>query len=235
MHLILLSWSLLLPFSFSTPLTSMSMSMSMSTPLPPSNPHSLTCPQLTFVNEKLDAVLHNSFPPSVPQNKIYAVESFTHAYKFLVNTMHHSDCPDESSNGLTPIPMSNGNRVGEKTTKEAIMSHYDAINLAPRGGGDDDYDDEKNNTIICLVLDALLEGTGGSSVGGSVSSGSGRGRGGQASFLPAVNHPDPKGVAKVVGWWKGGAGLVRRQDTGIGQQILTLLGEILDVVLECPN
>lgn len=111
-------------------------------------------------------------------------------------------------------------------------------NLSRRGGKDGDDDgDEKNNTIICLILDALLEGTGDDS---SVSSGSVSGRGSgsaplHASFLPTVNYPDPKGVSRAMEWWKGGAGLVTRQETGIGQQLLTLLGEILDVVLNCPN
>ncbi|KAL4918425.1 hypothetical protein BDW62DRAFT_200805 [Aspergillus aurantiobrunneus] len=165
--------------------------------LPPSNPssmqpaayQSLTCPQLAALNTQLDLLINYTYPPTVPSDKIYAVAYFTHSYKILINTIHHTDCVAETADNMSPASF-----PGNSQTVNNMMKSQAPILV--RG------DDDTTTQILCIVLDALLGNSDGSE-----------------EALPA-----------------NGSGLVARQDSpGLVAQLLTLLGDILDVVLGCSE
>ena len=116
--------------------------------------------------------------------------------------MHHSDCVAEAEKGMAemesvPLHMPMSMSANERDDVESyITQRLDRMNVKRQV--------DETNMIICLVIDALLEGTGS---GGSATT---------TAASPAST-------------------LVTRQDTGIVQQLFTLLGQILDVVLGCDE
>lgn len=193
----ILTWGMLIPLSFSSQTAMNKMTIS-----PGLASFSLTCPELATLNTKLDSLIRYTFPAEVPGDKAYAVQGFTHSYKFLINSMHHSDCAAEAEKGVAEmesVPMHMPMSMSAKErddVEDYIMQHLHGMNVKRQV--------DQTTMIICLVIDALLEGTG--------------------SGSNAATTAAPP-ASKLVG----------RQDTGIVQQLLTLLGQILDVVLGCDD
>lgn len=170
--------------------------------LAPQLAQSLTCAELATVNTRLDSLIRYAFPPEVSGEKAYAVQGFTHSYKFLINSMHHSDCAAEAEKAMAEmeaVPMHMPMSAGETDDVEShLVGHRNGMKVKRQ--------DDGSNTILCLVIDALLGGSG-------------------SGAAPAMATTAAASVPT----------LVARQDTGIVQQLLTLLGDILDVVLGCDE
>ncbi|BCS27794.1 uncharacterized protein APUU_60842S [Aspergillus puulaauensis] len=196
----ILAWGMLVPISLSSPTAINKMTLA------PGIAQSLTCSELATVNTRLDSLIRYAFPPEVPGEKAYAVQGFTHSYKFLINSMHHSDCAAEAQKAMAEtesvpmhLPMSMSMSAGEGYDVESyLMGHRNGMKAKRQEDG--------TNTILCLVIDALLEGVG---------------SGAATAMTTAAAAAVPT--------------LVARQDTGIVQQLLTLLGEILGIVLGCDE
>lgn len=196
----ILAWGMLIPISLSSP-TAIT-----KTALAPGIAPSLTCSELATVNTRLDSLIRYAFLPEVPGEKAYAVQGFTHSYKFLINSMHHADCAAEAEKataGMESVPMHMPMAMSMSAGgKGDVESHF----MGHRGEMKSKRQDDGTSAILCLVIDALLEGTG---------------SGGAAAMITTAAAAVPT--------------LVARQDTGIVQQLLTLLGQILDVVLGCDE
>lgn len=186
---------MLVPLSFSSPTVMEKMKMV------PEIAFSLSCSELATLNTRLDSLIRYAFPPEVPGDKAYDVQGFAHSYKFLINSMHHADCVSEAEKAMADMesvpmhmPMSMSAREREDI-ESYITRHHDSMNSKRQ--------DDQTTEILCLVIDALLVGTGSEE--------------GAATTTTAASN------------------LVARQDTGIVQQLLTLLGQILEVVLGCDE
>lgn len=104
--------------------------------------------------------------------------------------MHHADCVAEAEMETVPMHTSQSMSANERDDFESYISgHRDNMNLKRQS--------DRTTEILCLVINALLVGTG-----------------------------SEEGAAP---------NLVARQETGIVQQLLTLLGQILEVVLGCDE
>ncbi|KAL5051152.1 hypothetical protein BDW71DRAFT_203176 [Aspergillus fruticulosus] len=168
--------------------------------------HPLTCVQLSTMNSKLDGLIHYAFPAAIRKEAAYAVASFTHAYKVLVNTMHGGDCAvanDDMEFNMTMFESG----LNSKSVKR--------------------QDDTDITAILCVIIDTLLGDNGGEAIptgGGGTS----------AARLPSVTVTVSQDMVKETG---ASMSAVKRQDNngdeGIVEDLLELVGTILQILLGC--
>ncbi|KAL4943064.1 hypothetical protein BDV06DRAFT_221580 [Aspergillus oleicola] len=172
--------------------------------------HPLTCPQVTSLNNHLDSFIHYAFPASVPPEKAYAVASFTHGYKVLLNNMHGNGCATSDTDGDGDMGL-NATAFLEDMKKQQGVTKRQGDTVT---------------AILCVIVDTLLGDNGGEAIPTS-NGGSGVGAG-----LPTVSV-----TVSDTGMGPMETGVVKRQDNngdeGIVEDLLELVGTILQIILGC--
>ncbi|KAL4738851.1 hypothetical protein BDV11DRAFT_170592 [Aspergillus similis] len=203
--------------SASTPLPTSTMDASFSIPSSLTNAfaHPLTCPQLSTMNSKLDELVHYAFPATIPTEEAYAVALFTHAYKVLVNTMHGTHCAfiteDDMEFNMTMFESSMNSKVVKR-----------------QGAGSTVTD------ILCVIIDTILGDNGGEAI--PTSSGGGGASSAGGARIPSATATTPQNSAEETGRRMRA---IKRQDNGgdegIVEDLLKLVGSILQIILGCNS
>ncbi|KAL4995592.1 hypothetical protein BDV10DRAFT_187917 [Aspergillus recurvatus] len=167
--------------------------------------HPLTCLQLATMNSKLDGLIHYAFPATIPKEKAYAVASFTHAYKVLINTMHNVGCAiadDDMEFNMTMFESGMSSKAVKRQDSSDIIA------------------------ILCVIIDTLLGDNGGEAIPSGSDSASAR--------LPSATAAISRNMVVETA---GSMSVVKRQDgggdDGIVEELLELVGTILQILLGC--
>ncbi|KAL4950905.1 hypothetical protein BDW69DRAFT_186922 [Aspergillus filifer] len=188
--------------------------------------HPLSCPQLTAVNTKLDSFIHYAFPSSIPPERAYAVASFAHGYKILLNNIHGQSTGCVSEDEMAALEMGLNKTSFMANVKNTQNQNQGIGTGMPSGTGLGKRQDLAE--ILCVIIDTLLGDNGGE----AIPTGGGGGGGGGVSVSVTVSGMQPPALETGSSAVK-----IKRQDNdgdeGIVEVLLELVGTILQILLGC--